>query len=107
MPKNKVLTRQARKMVDDVNCYIKKETNEIVGNLKQVKNTIAEANISIQKQLATPIQRLHLVANRTTSATDKSVLIEICNKLEQIVKKKPKIYFVIPAVVPPMMASDS
>lgn len=83
MPKNKVLTRQARKMVYDVNCYIKKETNEIVSKLKQVKKTTAETAISLNKKLSTPIQRLQLIANRTTNAVDKSVLIEICNKLEQ------------------------
>lgn len=71
-------------MVYDVNSYVKKETNEIVGKLKQIKNTTAAATISLQKKLATPIQHLHLLANRTTNATDKSALIEICNTLEQI-----------------------
>lgn len=84
MFKNKVIKRQARKMIYDVNCYVKKETNEIVSKLKQVKNTTASATISLQKKLATPIQLLHQFANRTTNTTDKSVLIEICNTLEQI-----------------------
>ncbi|CAF4824208.1 unnamed protein product [Pieris macdunnoughi] len=44
MPRtNTVLKRQARKMVYDVNCFLKRESNELIDSLKQIQSEIDEA----------------------------------------------------------------
>lgn len=44
MPRrNTVLKRQARKMVYDVHCFLKRETNELLNSLNQIKSEITEA----------------------------------------------------------------
>ncbi|GBP36436.1 hypothetical protein EVAR_88016_1 [Eumeta japonica] len=87
MPNNKILTTQARKMVYDVNCFIKKETDAIVGKMQLVKNSTREATIALDKNLETAICSLHQIKNRVISVADKSSLSTICSNLERIQKE--------------------
>lgn len=84
MPKKEVFNTQARKMIYNVNCYIKKETNEILDDLKLVTNATAAATLALRKNLTANIISLDLITNRIMSAVDKSILKEICIKLEKI-----------------------
>ncbi|GBP68520.1 hypothetical protein EVAR_55653_1 [Eumeta japonica] len=83
MPKKKKLTRQARKMVYDVNCYIKKETDEIVPNLKSAKTALATTSTTLQNNLAAAVQMLCDIRGRSTSVSDQIKLTEICHNLQQ------------------------
>lgn len=82
MPKTKLLTRQARKMVYDVYCYIKKESDEIVADLKLAKTTSATSSITLQNLLEATIQNLNQVRNRSINS-DQIILTEIGHNLEQ------------------------
>lgn len=71
MPKhNKVLKRQARKMIYDVHCYLKMETDGFIDSLSQLKSEV-DGGIAIK--INTLITDLRKIQKRTAMATKVSV----------------------------------
>ncbi|GBP15413.1 hypothetical protein EVAR_80584_1 [Eumeta japonica] len=70
-------------MIYDVNCYIKKETDEIVPNLKSAKTALATTSTTLQNNLVAAVQMLCDIRGRSRSVSDQTELTEICHKLQQ------------------------
>lgn len=84
MPRgNKVLTRQARKMVYDVHCFIKKETVEVVQILKLVKSQINKVTDQLEKNIKRAVTGLNQIQN-PTEPSNIFTLNKTFNILEQI-----------------------
>lgn len=66
--KNIVLKRQARKMIYDVNCFLKKEADECIDSLKQIRSQIEEvASLLSQSENNQTIQTMQVMKTETVS----------------------------------------
>ena len=81
--KNIVLKRQARKMIYDVNCFLKKEADECIDSLKQIRSQIEEvATLLSQSENNQTIQTMQVMKTETVSK-----LNCVVSKLAQIQKR--------------------